>query len=60
MAVKACSKCKKLTRKSKCPDHPDAELVDSWKGEIIILDPKKSKLAKKLDIDEPGKYALRI
>ena len=60
MGLKACSKCKRLTTVSKCPYHPDAKLVDSWKGEIIILDPENSELAKKLSIERPGKYALRL
>ena len=60
MVVKACSVCKRLTTKSKCPYHQEARLVDTWKGEIIILDPETSELAKKLEITRPGKYALRL
>lgn len=60
MVVKACIKCKRLTPKSKCPYHPEAKLSDSWKGEIVVLDPEKSEIAKKLNIERPGKYALRL
>lgn len=60
MVTKACIKCKRLTSKSKCPYHLDAKLSDTWKGEIVILDPEKSELAKKLNIERSGKYALRI
>jgi len=60
MALKACTICKRLVNKNVCPDHPEAKLADTWKGEIIILDPEKSEIAKKLGITKPGKYALRL
>jgi len=60
MVLKACKKCKRLVRGEKCPVHPDAKLSESWKGKIIILNPEKSELAKRLSITEPGEYALRV
>ena len=57
---KACKICKKLVTGDKCPLHPDAKLVDNWKGRIIILDPEQSELAKKLNVSEAGEYALRV
>ncbi|MBD3263376.1 DNA-directed RNA polymerase subunit E'' [Candidatus Woesearchaeota archaeon] len=57
---KACKICKKLVRGDKCPHHPDAKLVDNWKGRVIILDPEKSEIAKKLEVHEAGEYAIRI
>lgn len=59
MVMRACSICKRLTVKT-CPYHPEARLVDNWKGEIIVLDCEKSELAKKLEIEKPGTYALRL
>jgi len=60
MAKKACKICKRLVSGEKCPYHPDAKLVENWKGRIIILDPEHSELAKKLKITEAGEYALRV
>jgi len=60
MAKKACKICKRLVSGDKCPYHPDAKLVENWKGRIIILDPEHSELAKKLNITEAGEYALRV
>lgn len=55
----ACRTCKKLV-KDKCPLHPDAKLAENWKGQVIILDPEKSELAKKMKITDKGEYAVRI
>jgi len=59
MAKKACKICKRLLN-AECPYHPNAPLVETWKGRIIVLDPNKSEIAKKLNITEPGEYAIRI
>ncbi len=60
MAKLACKICKKLVTGDKCPLHPDAKLVESWKGRIIILNPEKSELAKKMKIIDKGEYAIRL
>lgn len=54
-----CPKCKRLLSTSTCPIHKDTKLVENWKGRIIVTEPKKSDLAKKINIDEAGEYALR-
>jgi len=59
MAKLACKICKKLVTGDKCPLHPDAKLTESWKGKIIVLDPEKSELAKKMKITDKGEYAIR-
>jgi len=33
---------------------------NDWSGFVIILDCKRSKIAKKLNIDLPGHYALKV
>ncbi len=60
MAVKACSICKRLLTKDTCPVCNTSKLVDNWKGKVIILNPEKSEIAKKLKIKEAGVYALRL
>ena len=59
MAKLMCPKCKRLTSTSTCPVHKDAKLVETWKGRIIVIEPEKSELAKKINIDASGEYALR-
>jgi DNA-directed RNA polymerase subunit E" len=59
MAKLACKICKKLVSGDRCPLHPDAKLMESWKGKIVILDPENSELAKKMKITDKGEYAIR-
>ncbi len=35
-------------------------LSDDWTGYVIVLDPNDSEIAKRLNINKPGKYALRV
>jgi DNA-directed RNA polymerase subunit E" len=60
MGKLACKICKKLVLGDRCPIHPDAKLAEAWKGKIIILDPNNSELAKKMNINDKGEYAIRI
>lgn len=55
-----CRNCRRFTRKKKCPVCGSTDLSASWKGLVIINDPKDSEIAKSLDIEEPGKYALFV
>jgi DNA-directed RNA polymerase subunit E" len=60
MAKQACKTCKKLVTGDKCPLHPGAKLVENWKGQIIVLDPANSELAKRMKITDKGEYAIRV
>jgi len=58
--LKACRKCKTLTFDDTCPKCGSKELTPNWRGIIIILNPKESKAAKLLNIDDEGVYALQV
>ncbi|HKZ49921.1 MAG TPA: transcription elongation factor subunit Spt4 [Candidatus Nanoarchaeia archaeon] len=60
MGKQACKICKKITTKDKCDKHPEAKLVENWKGRVIIIDPANSELAKRMSITEKGEYAIRV
>jgi len=58
---KACKVCHLITSKNFCPKcKANTTLSDDYSGVIIILDPKNSQIAKKLNITIAGKYALRV
>ena len=57
---KACKKCKRIVRGKQCPICKGQELTTHWRGLIVILDPEKSELAKELNIELPGEYALKV
>ena len=55
----ACRKCHIITGERRCPKCGEATSSD-WSGYVIIIDPSKSEIAKRLNISEKGKYALRV
>jgi len=56
----ACKKCKALTTGKMCPVCKSTELTKDWFGIMLILEPKKSKVATTLEITVPHKYALKV
>lgn len=55
----ACRNCMRFTTAKVCPFCKSTNLSTSWKGMVVILNPD-SEVAKKIQIDEPGKYALYV
>lgn len=57
---KACKLCKTIfDGGDKCPKCEAKESTDSFKGRIVILDPKKSEIAKKLNLKDKGNFAIK-
>lgn len=60
MAQKACKICNKIYESGeKCPDCGAKESSDSFKGRIVVMDPEKSEIAKKLKIKGKGNFAIK-
>jgi len=57
---KACKKCKIFVTGSECPLCKGTDFTTGWKGRIIIFDANKSEIAKKLNIQVKGEYAIKI
>jgi len=55
-----CRNCKMFTTEKECPNCKSRNLSASWKGLAIINNPEGSEIAKTLEIDKPGKYALFV
>ena len=66
--AKACRECHYLTTESQCENCKSTNLSTSYSGVVVILpgrdvheDPRKSSyIADRLNIDKPGKYALKV
>jgi len=43
-----------------CPRHPAAQVSTDWTGYVIIIQPVRSEMAKRLMVELPGKYALKV
>ena len=60
MKSKACKICKRIYEGDKCPSCDSKESTDSFKGRVIIMNPGKSEIAKKLNIKEKGNFAIKV
>ena len=59
MKPKACKICNKIYEGDKCPNCDSKESTDSFKGRIVVLNPEKSEIAKKLNIKGKGNFAIK-
>jgi len=61
MVELACKRCKFINIDAEvCKNCGSTELTKEWYGYVIILNPEKSEIAKKLEIKTPGRYALKV
>ncbi len=56
---KACKVCKVIYEGDRCPKCESKEFTDSYKGKIYILDCEKSEIAKKINLNSNGKFAIK-
>ena len=62
MAELVCKECHKLKEKDEqaCWNCNSTSFTSDWSGYIVIIDPLKSLIAKRLGVKLPGKYALKV
>jgi len=59
--MKACKNCRLIVNEEKqCPACQSQELTEKFSGQLVVLDPEKSEIGKKLEIKAPGRYAIKI
>ena len=58
---KACTICNKIYEHNinSCPDCSSKEFSDNFKGRIIIINPEKSEITKKLKLSKKGEFAIK-
>ncbi|MBU2616349.1 MAG: DNA-directed RNA polymerase subunit E'' [Nanoarchaeota archaeon] len=56
---KACRMCNTIFEGDKCPKCDSKEFTEGFKGRIVILNPEKSEIAKKLNLKEKGNFAIK-
>lgn len=57
---KACKKCKTIYEgKAGCPKCGSEDFTENFKGRMVITDPEKSKIAKKIKMEEKGEFAIK-
>jgi len=57
---KVCRKCRIFVNGEVCPICGGNDFSTTWAGIAVIVDPKNSEVAKKMGINVPGKYALKV
>ena len=59
---KACRNCKAVVPENttQCPYCGSTDFTDEWRGLIVIINPEKSNLAKKLGIKNKGMFAIEV
>ncbi len=59
MVRKVCKKCLLFVQGPECPICKGNKFSTNWQGRIAVIDANKSKIAKEIDIEVKGEYALK-
>lgn len=57
---KVCKNCRIFVEGAKCSLCGGSDFSTTWAGVAVIVDPAKSEVAKKMEVELPGKYALKV
>jgi len=57
---KVCRNCNRVVDGEACVVCGSSNLSDDWAGYLVVIDPKNSEIAKKLGIELPGRFALKV
>lgn len=57
---KVCRQCHRVVDGEACVICGSNNLSEDWAGYLVIVDPERSDIAKKMNIDLPGRYALKV
>jgi len=57
---KVCASCHRVVNSNVCPLCKTSTFSKDWTGYLIVLNPEKSEIAKKMGIKYPGRYALKV
>ena len=60
MIKKVCKKCSMFVQGSACPHCKGTQFSTNWQGRLVITDPLKSTIGKKIGIEVKGEYAIKV
>jgi len=60
MKRKVCRKCRIFVKGEQCPVCKGSNFSESWNGRINILNAEKSEIAKKINLNSNGEYAIKV
>lgn len=58
----ACRECHHIVDpdENACPYCGSTTLTEDWAGYVVITHPERSEIATKMEVTEPGEYALKV
>jgi len=60
LVEKACLSCHFLTTGNVCPNCKSTNLSTDWTGIVIVLDPERSEVGKRIGARMRGRYAVKV
>ena len=57
---KACTRCKRIVEGNVCIACRGREFTTDFQGYLLVVEPEKSEVAKRLGITMPGRYCLSL
>ncbi|MEM7824296.1 MAG: transcription elongation factor subunit Spt4 [Candidatus Aenigmatarchaeota archaeon] len=60
MVEHACKICRRLVKGNICPVDKSTDLTRNWRGVVVVINPEKSEIAKKAELNSPGRFAIKI
>jgi DNA-directed RNA polymerase subunit E" len=57
---KACKKCKTIFEGPRCTKCGSEEFSDAYKGQVVVINPEQSEVAKNLKLHEKGRFAVKL
>jgi DNA-directed RNA polymerase subunit E" len=58
--ARVCRDCHRLVEGEACSMCGTTNLTTDWAGYLVIIDPARSDVAKRMNITVPGRYALKV
>lgn len=58
--LKVCRECHRVVEGESCVICGTSNLSEDWAGYVVIIDPERSEIAKKMNITMAGRYALKV
>ncbi|MFC6940164.1 transcription elongation factor subunit Spt4 [Salinirubellus sp. GCM10025818] len=60
LVCRECHRVLEVSEGDQCPVCGSNSLTEDWAGYVIIAHPEDSEIAREMEVDEPGKYALKV
>jgi DNA-directed RNA polymerase subunit E" len=60
LVCRECHRVLEVNEGEQCPVCGSNSLTEDWAGYVVIAHPEESEIAREMEVDEPGRYALKV